>query len=529
MSQPLHLLTFLGTGNYQPGRYHLPGTNCVSGPERFVQAALIDLLRQQGRAVGRVTVLLTASAEARHWADHDGLSGLRTALEARRSTAPFEFVALTGCPDGATESELWELFDRITSAVGADDRLVVDITHGFRSLPMLLTIALDFVTKVRGARLDSLLYGSWEARQGDLAPVFDLSPLRSLLDWTAGLQTLLSSGHAGLLGQQMQALPAARRYETLRHYGAALDALADAVNCAAARAIAARGGELRAAHAAMLAELPAADPALRPVREVLEAITQRYGNLAGPEPAEDVSAHLRAQLQAAEMLLDHQQYMQAFTLLREGLDTLANHYYPEVERRVVGRFVKGLGRRGLDGDRAQQVSRLFEAVKDERNRLDHGFTGDGAEFTDSSELLASGRALLEDFRSLLVDALPPPTQPLGGRAVALLRAPLTDEQTQAVCAQLGVAGLASLPASRQTWLTDGPGTAPLRTPSGQYSTTVNRLLDAVSKLVDAGDLALVDADPRVSLILVDRLRQKGIESYYPLRAEDGSITCVPYE
>jgi CRISPR-associated Csx2 family protein len=46
-----------------------------------------------------------------------------------------EFVPI---PEGRSEQELWEIFDRVASAVDEGDTILLDITHAFRSIPMIV-------------------------------------------------------------------------------------------------------------------------------------------------------------------------------------------------------------------------------------------------------------------------------------------------------------------------------------------------------------------------------------------------------
>jgi CRISPR-associated DxTHG motif protein len=41
-------------------------------------------------------------------------------------------------PEGRSEQELWEIFDRVASAVDEGDTILLDITHAFRSIPMIV-------------------------------------------------------------------------------------------------------------------------------------------------------------------------------------------------------------------------------------------------------------------------------------------------------------------------------------------------------------------------------------------------------
>jgi hypothetical protein len=47
----------------------------------------------------------------------------------------------------------------------------------------LALLAAAFLRSAKGIRLRALLYGAYDARENDVAPVFDLTPFLDLLEW----------------------------------------------------------------------------------------------------------------------------------------------------------------------------------------------------------------------------------------------------------------------------------------------------------------------------------------------------------
>lgn len=193
MSETL-LLTFLGTGNYKGTRYRIGDS--VSAEEVYFSVALAEHLRPD-----RVVTLETAEANEKH--------GGVIAEAFRKHCIPHQKA---GIPAGASERELWEIFSMLAGQVPEGCKLHLDITHGFRSLPLLGFIAISYLRVTRKISMGGLHYGAWEARdrESNIAPAFNLTPFVTLLDWTVAADEFLHSGSAvrlgGLLEEKQQSL-----------------------------------------------------------------------------------------------------------------------------------------------------------------------------------------------------------------------------------------------------------------------------------------------------------------------------------
>ncbi|MCS6778979.1 MAG: CRISPR-associated DxTHG motif protein [Geminicoccaceae bacterium] len=176
------LVTFLGTGRYEKVAYELAGKRAEASP--YVARALSELLAPRA-----IRVLSTEEAERQHG------TGLREALRSLGGPEP-EFVKI---PSAAARVEQLTFFEILKNALrGADGPVVLDITHGFRAQPFLAAAVVAFVRAVDEPPPEiRVLYGAFEARDATgVAPVWDLTYLVELLDWTAALRVLLETGRA---------------------------------------------------------------------------------------------------------------------------------------------------------------------------------------------------------------------------------------------------------------------------------------------------------------------------------------------
>jgi CRISPR-associated DxTHG motif protein len=118
-------------------------------------------------------------------------------------------------PEGRSEQELWQIFDRVASTVDEGDTILLDITHAFRSIPLIVFAVAAYLRRTKGVTIAHIVYGAYEARdENNRAPIFDLTPLLELLDWTGGAEALLKRGDAELIAEKM-----VTAHQTLRRMG----------------------------------------------------------------------------------------------------------------------------------------------------------------------------------------------------------------------------------------------------------------------------------------------------------------------
>ncbi|MCS7311715.1 MAG: TIGR02221 family CRISPR-associated protein, partial [Acidobacteria bacterium] len=81
-------------------------------------------------------------------------------------------------PEGKTKEELWEIFDRCVEAVQEGDEILLDVTHAFRSLPLLVFAVAAYLRRTKKVTIRHIVYGAYEARDDQgRSPIFDLTPL----------------------------------------------------------------------------------------------------------------------------------------------------------------------------------------------------------------------------------------------------------------------------------------------------------------------------------------------------------------
>lgn len=202
MKRP-RLVGFLGMGprkdppHYIPVAYEWEGVQ--SQPTALVQAAICEIFEPAG-----VVVLGTEDVEKRWVTSGEFTTHLHRPAWFRR------------IPMGVDERERWALFQVFVDSLRleplveageseAPDGFLIDVTHGFRSQPIFVMSAVNFVMSewVRRGLTPlppiRLLYGSYDparTEQGLPSPIWELTEFVTVGQWNSALDAFMRFGRA---------------------------------------------------------------------------------------------------------------------------------------------------------------------------------------------------------------------------------------------------------------------------------------------------------------------------------------------
>jgi CRISPR-associated Csx2 family protein len=327
------LLTCLGTGDYVPVYYQIGYCPRSKRPEKYVQVAIA---RDTGHEFTHAVVLLTLKAREMHFQELDAQL---------RENLPGLVVVPVDIEEGRSLDELWAIFQKLGNALEGGDTVVMDLTHGFRSLPATLLLALQFFTNVKGVAVKGVYYGAFEALgsprevkarnetnpEDNVAPIFDLSEMFVLPAWSAAVATWKTTGraeglitliekHTGALRKQYQARAPQALVQIPQH----LSLLDDALALLRHDRIAPTTKEvLEKLDEAM--EQAEAHVHLTPFRALTTQLRESVAPIASDgsswERAED--GYLCQQARVARWYADRGRLMEAFSFLRELITSCA--------------------------------------------------------------------------------------------------------------------------------------------------------------------------------------------------------------
>jgi len=367
---PKILLSFLGTGNYQPVRYRLGQR--IARATRLSAAAIGELLPDH-----RPVLLATREAYAKNW----------EVVEASFAALGLASPQRVEIPSGKSEAEIWKTVEILVSAVPEGASVILDVTHGFRAQPLLVYATMGLLAEMGHARTERILYCAYEARDDEgIAPIFDLSPLLELGAWSRALADLRRYGYATPLRQLLREIAARAHKEARDHKPLGLVGLGDTLE-AITRALSVlrpvqafeAAATLRERIARAEADLKAM-PELRPLASFLRSGLSNYLRLGGSEALFSRQG-LPSLGHMIRLYLELEQYPQAITLAREALVTLRtldNQTNPldpdarkaaENEINAAATVLRLKGRPGTED--IIRYAELWNTLADLRNDVDH--------------------------------------------------------------------------------------------------------------------------------------------------------------
>ncbi|MCX7701607.1 MAG: CRISPR-associated protein Csx15 [Gemmataceae bacterium] len=185
----MHLISFLGTGNYSETTYRFDTQTCRT---RYVALALAQFTRPD-----KVRILATDEA----WQQHG--QGLSHAL----TDAGFAEPERLAIPTGGEPEQLWKMFEAIVDAIAsAGESVMLDITHGFRMQPFFAAACIEYVQSVLKNRPSiCVVYGEFR-KDAPESPIWELTPFLEVLEWSRNLMVFLRTGQAAAVVNSTEAL-----------------------------------------------------------------------------------------------------------------------------------------------------------------------------------------------------------------------------------------------------------------------------------------------------------------------------------
>lgn len=321
-------ISFLGTGAYQETRYVWGDRE--ANPTPYVQKAELSILESED--FDAVYILATKDAERCHY---------EKLTEALPATIKSRTRVVTIDEDMSREGQ-WKWFEQLLDIVEPEDALTIDLTLGFRSMPLVVVTALNFLRRARDVRIQHLLYGVLQqrgaapaARPASPEPaaqnpvdapaerpssIVDLAEFLAVNEWAEGVAALVDNIDARKLAE------VARNARSFHAPVLQRKSLLEALDRFSRHLHNVEVNKVRDAARAAVEELArAGNEASSPVERVLvEILFNKVRDLAGHD---QLSHHYDRdyfdnQLEIAQTLFAHGLYMQGFTVLRELIGSI---------------------------------------------------------------------------------------------------------------------------------------------------------------------------------------------------------------
>ena len=107
-------------------------------------------------------------------------------------------VTLATIPFGRDQKEQVNILRKMADIVEPEGAVTMDVSHGFRSLPMLGLVSALFLTRLKKATISGIYYGALEMTEDGLTPVIRLDGLLHIAQWLNAMSGFLKSGDYGI-------------------------------------------------------------------------------------------------------------------------------------------------------------------------------------------------------------------------------------------------------------------------------------------------------------------------------------------
>lgn len=298
-------LSFLGTGNYQEVIYSDNFSN-ISFKTQYFTEALEHIYNPE-----KIYVVMTSEAHLKHSAE----------LKSRIS---FEPILI---PTGKSTDEIWEMFSIIADSLPGDSELIIDITHGFRSQPMIALSIAIFLRVIKNVTIKKIIYGAFEAKnENNIAPIFNLNSFINLIDWSYATDLFIKHGNGNLLSNLLtnihdQVRLDQQQFTNLKSFGSHIDKLTQSLTLIRPQEVSKLGKELPSNIDKVDNDIKEF-PEVKPLKYLLEKIPNSFTSLVIEDENIFSEAGFKMQTEMIKYYLETQQYVQAITLSREFIVSL---------------------------------------------------------------------------------------------------------------------------------------------------------------------------------------------------------------
>lgn len=322
--------SFLGTGKYAECNYSLDGIKIDA--ICYVQEALIDIFLKKGIKIDGIYIFKTKEATTANWlsnAKHPEKSGLSGVL--KKYEGIVNTIEAVDIPSGEIEEELWDIFDKVLGKINYKDEIIFDITHSFRSLPVLALIILNYAKFVKKCEIKGMYYGAIEALgvpsneiekklklEDRNAPIFNLTPFINLLDWTVGIDRFIEDGDSRYINKLIEhgknelfKKGMKDDKDILEKLGKSIKKYTNNLAVCRGKSISDDGIELKenVNNALNISE----ESYIKPMTPLIENIKNHFDNFTDDED--------KNMIQVVKWCRDHNMIQQGLTILEEGIIT----------------------------------------------------------------------------------------------------------------------------------------------------------------------------------------------------------------
>ena len=274
-----------------------------------------------------------------------------------------------------TETRMWSFFDLLASVIKDSDIVFMDITHGFRHLPIIGITALSYISTIYpNIILQGLYYAMFESKinpndESEPAPILDLLPAWDMLQWFHASRDYIVHGNASDLVSKVKPIKP--------NLAKSLKGINDTLRLTFIETLDTRFSNMKK-------EINRSEIAMYPQLKYLTKYLDEMGNLF-PEGQPE----WKNQIQISFWFYEHAMYQQALTSIVEGIKSYAmiKVGLDWKDRELRDSFPKEQFRGGRKKSQilGDELAKLYIKANKWRNEVNHG----GLLFKEASSMTKS--------------------------------------------------------------------------------------------------------------------------------------------
>lgn len=321
-------ISILGTNDYLECRHSYSG-NVSNPPVKYCQEDLIKFFCKNFDDDSEIRIFLTEDAERKNWLDNGHLDedknpipnkGLKSRIEELNLNAKIIPIPIK---EGFNETEIWENFQIIFESFREDEEVVVDITHSFRTLPMLLITLLNFAKQIKQIKVRGIYYAAFESLgtiqqaknipvEQRIVPILNLTQFSELQDWTNATYDFINNGSIKSLKRT------ARIYDKKNLTNKLNSEIIEEIDKILVDMAICRGNSIRNYDFNLLKSrilsLKSTEGIIKPLYTLLDKLSEKFNEFTGSD--------IQNLLDAVKWCFEHNLYQQAITILQETIINL---------------------------------------------------------------------------------------------------------------------------------------------------------------------------------------------------------------
>jgi len=339
--------------------------------------------------------------------------------EAEQKTLPYlqewmnlDSIPLTAVriPNGATSSEAWDIFNKIEAKFTellqqseASLEVFIDITYGFRSIPILFLSIARYLQRTKDVQLGGIFYGAYDAvpRDQNLKPVYKLDSFITVLDWATAVDTFRKTGSSVQLADMLDIYGVDFELPVMQEVAQALRELSQALDLV--RIEDAHQSAYNLIEAVKAATPEAVRESDRLILALLKQLSDEFEIIALASPRKDIRRFIKANLELVFWYHDRNRYQDAMLVAREWMISY-KMFNPQFRKRAYKNeeFFDYEVRREEEnpaGWKIPERKKLAVEISELRNSLAHGGLSRDA---DAADMLSRIEKVMSDLRKIKV-------------------------------------------------------------------------------------------------------------------------------